>query len=413
LNPLTVDYMPLDAIAPADLNPKRHHVDLGSSIDRFGFADAPILDERTGKLVAGHGRCEALAARRDRGEDPPEGVRLDPDGLWLVPVQRGWSSRSDAEAAAFLVAHNRIGEAGGWDDAELAKLLEGLGEAQVETSGLGFSDKELAALMPPVEQPEPPAAIEAPKEPVSKRGEVYALGPHRLMCGDSTSAEDVAALLAGDVPNLMVTDPPYGVEYDADWRNEAAAKGLIAHAARRVGKVENDNRADWSEAWALFPGAVAYVWHADCKSPEVACSLAGFDLRGLICWAKPRFVISRGHYHHQHEPCWYAVRKGATASWAGDRSQTTLWSIGLDANLEGDVKHSTQKPIECMERPIRNHEGDVYDPFLGSGTTLIAAARTGRRCYGMELSPAYCDVIRKRWGDYARANDVDPGPDAL
>ena len=107
------------------------------------------------------------------------------------------------------------------------------------------------------------------------------------------------------------------------------------------------------------------------------------------------------------------MRKGKTASWVGDRSQTTLWAIGLDKNLEGDVKHSTQKPVECMERPIRNHKGDVYDPFLGSGTTLIAAAKTGRVCYGMEISPAYCDVIRKRWGDWARSAKVEPGPDAL
>lgn len=262
---------------------------------------------------------------------------------------------------------------------------------------------------------EDPGAGDPPENPVSKEGEIYELGPHRLICGDSTDPEIVDLLLGGETPRLMVTDPPYGVEYDANWRNEAADAGLIGHGASRVGKVKNDDRADWREAWELFPGDVAYVYHADTRSPEVAESLVGvgFLLRCLIVWAKPRFAISRGHYHHQHEPCWYAFRKGKTAGWIGDRSQTTLWEIGLDKNLEGEVKHSTQKPLECMERPIRHHEGDVYEPFCGSGTTLIAAQRQGRKCYAIELDPAYCDVIRKRWGDYARANDVEPGPDAL
>jgi DNA modification methylase len=162
----------------------------------------------------------------------------------------------------------------------------------------------------------------------------------------------------------------------------------------------NDDRADWREAWALFEGDVVYVWHAGCKSPLVAESLIvnTFDLRALICWAKEQGVLSRGHYHHQHEPCWYGVRKSKTARWSGDRTQTTLWRINK-ANRK-DTGHSTQKPLECMARPIQNHGGpddDVYDPFLGSGTTLIAAEQLGRKCYGMEISPQYCDVIVKRW----------------
>ena len=411
--PRWIDYQPISDVKGAERNPKQHSPELGSAIDRFGFADGVILDERTGRLVAGHGRLERLKLMQEEGQDAPDGVRVI-KGKWLLPVQRGWSSRSDKEAEAFLVAHNRLTEQGGWDDRALFELLEQF-EGD-DLAGLGVDETYLGELQERVDElneeglpeGEDTGGGEPPADPVSKRGEVYALGPHRLMCGDSTSAEDVAALLGEDEPNLMVTDPPYGVEYDPEWCQRAGVND-----GGRLGVVENDDRADWSEAWALFPGSVAYVWHAGCKSPDVAKSLEGFDLRGLICWAKPRFAISRGHYHHQHEPCWYAVRKGKTASWAGDRSQTTLWAIGLDKNLEGDVKHSTQKPVECMERPIRNHEGDVYDPFLGSGTTLIAAARTGRKCYGMEISPAYCDVIRKRWGDWARSADVDPGPDAL
>ena len=409
--PRQIDYLPLDEIRGADSNPKTHHADLGSSIDRFGFADAPIMDERTGRLVAGHGRVEQLQAMRKGGEKPPEGIDEE-GGHWFVPVQRGWSSRSDAEASAFLVAHNRIGEAGGWDDKALGELLASLADTpDVEVSGLGIEDKELQQLISearPEEPAEDPGAGEPPAEPVSKRGEVYALGPHRLMCGDSTSAEDVAALLGGEEPRLMVTDPPYGVNYDPAWRQRAGVND-----GGRLGRVTNDDRSDWSEAWALFSGAVAYVWHNWIMSGEVKSHMAasGLEMRSMVVWAKPAPVFSRGHYHVQHEVCWYAVLKGEAAEWVGDRSQTTLWAIQLDKNVEGG--HSTQKPLECMERPIRNHEGDVYDPFLGSGTTLIAAARQGRRCYGMEISPAYCDVIRKRWGEYARGAGIEPGPDAL
>jgi DNA modification methylase len=231
------------------------------------------------------------------------------------------------------------------------------------------------------------------------------------MCGDSTSKDDVDALLCGEKPNLMVTDPPYGVEYDASWRSEFNNDGPDSN--RAVGKVENDDRADWTDAWLLFGGNVAYVWHAGVFSRTVCESLesSGFDPAYLLIWKKQRHTFGRDHYHHQHEPCWFVKRKGSTASWLGGRKQTTIWEI--DNNRNNETGHSTQKPLECMERPIRNHEGDVYDPFLGSGTTLIAAARQGRKCYGMEISPAYCDVIRKRWGDYARENDLELGTGAL
>jgi DNA modification methylase len=198
----------------------------------------------------------------------------------------------------------------------------------------------------------------------------------------------------------MVTDRPYGVEYDPEWRNEAAAKGHIAFAARRSGTVANDDRVDWSAAWKLFLGRVAYVWHAGHHASEVQRSLeaADFKVRSQIIWAKPNHAIRRGHYHWQHEPCWYAVRDDATASWTGDRSQTTLWQIPLKDDVF-DSDHGTQKPLECVARPIRNYgaEGDIiYDPFLGSGTTIIAAHRLGRTCYWCELEPRYADVVLRR-----------------
>jgi DNA modification methylase len=240
------------------------------------------------------------------------------------------------------------------------------------------------------------AAAESIVNPITKPGDVWILGKHRVMCGDSTKKEDVGQLCGTQKPLLMVTDPPYGVEYDPNWRNEADRANGKPYGARAVGKVQNDDRSDWSQAWGLFPGDVAYVWHAGRHASSVQASLeiSGFEVRSQIIWAKTRLIISRGHYHWQHEPCWYAFRKGKTAGWIGDRSQVTLWTID---HPKSETGHGTQKPIECMARPIRNHEGDVYDPFLGSGTTLIACEQLGRICYGMEIDPVYCDVIVKRW----------------
>jgi len=235
-----------------------------------------------------------------------------------------------------------------------------------------------------------------PAEPITRPGELWRLGEHRLLCGDANRADDVGRLLTGARPGLMVTDPPYGVGYDPAWRNAA---GISSTA--RTGKVRNDDRADWREAWALFPGDVAYVWHAGVHAKTVAESLAacGFVLRAQLIWVKSRFVLGRGHYHWQHEPCFYAVRQGAEARWQGARDQSTVWSIGSGEDDAATV-HGTQKPMACMLRPMLNNSarGDgVYEPFAGSGSTLIAADSCGRRCLAMEIEPAYCDVIITRW----------------
>jgi DNA modification methylase len=205
----------------------------------------------------------------------------------------------------------------------------------------------------------------------------------------------VARCLHGVVPHLMVTDPPYGVAYDPAWRERA---GLVGSGGAR-GTVLNDDRADWREAWALFPGEVAYVWHGALHAATVAESLeaCGFQIRSQIIWDKTRLVIGRGDYHWQHEPCWYAVRKGRTGHWSGDRSQTTVWPI---PHLRSETGHGTQKPVACMARPIENNSSSgqaVFDPFCGSGTTIIAAEMSGRSCHAIELSPAYVDVAVLRW----------------
>jgi hypothetical protein len=260
----------------------------------------------------------------------------------------------------------------GWDLDLLKIELDDLAELDFDLSLTGFSLDEIAGLTlggagltDPDEAPEPPI------DPISVPGDVWLLDRHRLVCGDCTDAGVVATAFNGVKPHLMVTDPPYGVDYDAMWRGHVrTANGKrLSLGVHAKGKVENDGKADWREAWVLFPGDVAYVWHAAMRVGESKESLegAGFALRAQIIWAKNNFAISRGHYHFQHEPCWYAVRDGATGHWCGGHKQTSVWHI--DKPQKSETGHSTQKPVECMKRPIENNSSPgqaVYDPFVGS-----------------------------------------------
>lgn len=347
-----------------------------ASLAQFGQRK-PIVVQRKGMIVrAGNG---TLAAAKALGWTEIAAVVLDDD---------------NATASQFAIADNRTGELAEWDEETLATLLKGLNTSELEA--VGFSQKEVDALLremaAPLEEDEAPAP---PVAPVSRLGDLWVLGDNRLLCGDSTSSEQVARLLGDAKPFIMVTDPPYGVEYDPEWRKDT---GL--NDSKSTGKVQNDDRVDWTESYRNFPGHVAYVWHADRFAADLVVNLraAEFDVRSQIIWRKPAFAISRGHYHWQHEPCWYAVRKGGSSKWCGDRSQSTVWDISN--KIQDHTIHSTQKPVECMARPVRNHgskEDSVYDPFLGSGTTLIACEQLGRRCFGLELDPRYCDVIVGRW----------------
>jgi len=376
---------PVAELIPYARNARTHSdaqvAQIAASIREFGFTNPILVDGERG-VIAGHGRL--LAARQL--------------GLTEVPTIE-LSHLSPAQRRAYVLADNKLALNAGWDD-EMLRLE--LAELQCEGFDLGltgFSDGELgmfladqtAGLTDPDEIPP------SPETPVSQPGDIWQLGRHRLICGDSTEAAVVEALLAGVAPHLMVTDPPYGVLYDPAWRNAALAGSNTA----RIGKVLNDHRADWREAWALFPGEVAYVWHGALHATTVAESLTacGFDVRAQIIWAKERLVLGRGHYHWQHEPCWYAVRNGGTGHWSGDRKQTTLWSIP-SRDQDADTVHGTQKPVACMRRPIENNSSPgqaIYEPFSGSGTTLIAAEMTGRACHAVELSPAYVDVAVLRW----------------
>jgi len=372
----------LDDLAPHPRNYKAHPA---AQIERLAASLVAFGQPRTvavwrGTILAGHGVTQAarhLGWRQIRASIVPD----------------AWSAE---RAQAYVVADNETQRGADVDEEALAALIDEATQ-EVDLGALGFDqaglDALLAGLVPVVE---PGAggddfdATPADEGPTRcQSGDLWIIGGvHRLIIGDSTDPATVARLMGGEKPFLMVTDPPYGVEYDQEWRS-----------SNRIGKVENDDRADWREAYKLIDADVMYCWHAGRHASNVQDGLqeAGYEIRAQIIWVKNRLVFSQGHYHWKHEPCWYGVREGATAQWAGDRTQTTTWEFGIDPDVDGG--HSTQKPLECMARPMRNHgkPGDlVVDPFLGSGTTLIAAHRTGRRCYGVEIAPRYGDVILRR-----------------
>ncbi len=376
-----IRHLPVSDLIPYARNARTHSEAqvalIAGSIREFGFNNPVLVDGQSG-IIAGHGRV--LAARKL--------------GLATVPVIE-LTHLSEAQKRAYILADNRLAEQAGWDRELLGLELVDLSELGIDLADIGFEGAELDALLDHgAADPKEEATPEAPDVPVSRLGDVWQLGAHRLMCGDATDAAAVKLLLDGVTPHLMVTDPPYGVMYDPDWRNRTGAA-----ETKRTGKVLNDDRADWRDAWALFPGDVAYVWHGALHATTVADSLqaSGFDIRSQIIWAKERLVLSRGHYHWQHEPCWYAVR--GKGHWSGDRTQTTLWAIP-NRDQDAATVHGTQKPVECMRRPMLNNSSQgqaVYEPFCGSGTSIIAAESCGRVCHAMELDPAYVDVAVLRW----------------
>ena len=360
---------------------------LEKSITKFGLIDKPIIT-REGMIIGGHQRVAILKLM---GEEDVECYAPNCD-------------LSDEDIDELNIRLNR--NAGAWDFDILANQWD-----ENDLLEFGFTEQEFA--MGEVEDivgaEEDGEVMEPGKDSdaITKLGDVLDLNNHRLVCGDSTNPDNTMKCFEGKNPILMVTDPPYGVEYDPKWRKDI--KGKHGVAARAMGTVQNDDQVNWALAWCLFPGNVAYIWHASLHTHEVYKSLTDseYDIISNIIWVKQHFALSRGDYHWQHEPCWYAVKKGEPHNWQGARDQATIWEIS-NLNAFGKSKedgeertaHSTQKPIECMARPIKNNtaKGEcVYDPFLGSGTTLIAAEQLGRECCGLELSPAYCDIIVKRW----------------
>ncbi|MGO9229870.1 MAG: DNA-methyltransferase, partial [Bryobacteraceae bacterium] len=316
---------------------------------------------------------------------------------------------------AFRLLVNRSATWADWDEELLAIELSDLEKSDFDLSLTGFDANELDDFLLH-DPPDADAAPPMPAVPATRPGDLWLCGPHRALCGDSTDAEAVSRLLGERRPALLVTDPPYGIELDSEWRDRAGLNGCGPAEPSYLKKrtkghqetsISGDTRADWSDAFALVPSLqVGYVWHASKFTREVLDGLLriGFEHHQQIIWDKQRTVLTRTHYWFQHEPCWYVRKKNA--AWYGEPGEnSTIWASPspkfiMGGSDEAKFDHPTQKPIVLMRRPILNHtkHGElVYDPFLGSGTTLAAAELTERVCCGLELDPKYADVVVQRW----------------
>lgn len=399
-----VERRDVDSLLAYALNSRLHSPEqveqIATAIREFGWT-IPILIDEGGVIIAGHGRVLAAAKL----------------GITRVPVMTatGWT---EAQKRAYRIWDNQAVILGAWDTDALQIELKALATEGYDLALTGFDDVHLASFLAGAGGVDPDKAPEPRPEAVTVHGDLWLLGKHRLMCGSATIKMDVDKLLAGDKPALCVADPPYGVDYDPNWRNRVRRQDGSLVGAKATGMVSNDHEADWTDAWRLYPGDVIYCWHGGLLSgvSQAALEDAGFLVRAQIIWAKQQMVIGRGDYHWQHEPCWYAVRKGKPGRWAGDRKQATVWEIDAPSGWrqvtegpDAHTMHSTQKPIECMRRAIVNSSrgGEaVYDPFIGSGTTLVACELTARQSLGMDLDPVYIDVAIRRWQDYTKKEAI-------
>ncbi len=409
----TAKTLPVTDLKPSPRNARTHSegqiAKVRRLIEQFGWTNPILYDFSVPEIVAGHCRREAAVAIYDDGgtiriapgtDDAPE----LPAGTVPVIDCTGWS---EDQRRAYMIADNASALDAGWDLEILKGELLDIGNAGFDLSLTALDDSEIATVMAyGVGRGDPESVPDEPAEPVSQPGDLWRLGDHVLVCGDCTDRDVAMFALDGASPHLMVTDQPYGVEYDPTARRSLQSR----NAKPAQGAVTNDDRDDWREAWAHFPGDVAYVWHAGIRSAAVENSLAAhaFEPRAQIVWIKNKMVVGRSHYHWRHEPLLYAVRKGANGHWQGGRKQTTVWEI--DKPVKSETGHSTQKPVEAMQRPIENNSeaGDhVYDPFVGSGTTIIAATMAGRVCHAVELNPAYVDIAVLRWQDFTGEEATD------
>ncbi len=414
-NSLRVEYLPLSSLKAAKRNPKRHQIDtVLASMARFGYVAPMILDERTGRLVVGHGRLDSLKRAKAEGKEPPERIRIKNDE-WLVPVVRGVAFANDSEAQAYLLADNQTTILGGWDDDELKEIIASLG-AEEALAGTGFEElfREQSVLEHDDPTPLIDQAAELQKKWRTARGQLWSIGKHRLLCGDSTSELDVRRLMNGERACLFATDPPYLVDYDGTnhphkWSDSAGVK-------RRKNKDWSDKYKDVDspemgeklyEAFislavllAITPDAAWYCWHASRRQAllESVWERHNAFVHQQIIWVKDRPILTRSWYMWQHEPCLFGWIKGNKPKRVADDYPPTVWSFPTIRPGEPSV-HPTEKPIELFAIPIRQHteKSDFcYEPFAGSGTQLVAAEMLGRVCYAMELSPPFVAVALER-----------------
>jgi DNA modification methylase len=397
---MEIQVWPIDRLVLYARNPRKNDAAVDrmcGSIREFGFK-IPCLIRSDGEVIDGHLRLKA--ARKLGITDIP------------VILCDEWTP---AQVKAFRLMVNRSATWADWDEELLRIELLDLRTSDFDLSMTGFDTKEIDDFLLN-DIPDEDAAPQLPAVPVTKPGDLWLCGSHRVLCGDATNAEDVSRLLGESRPFLMVTDPPYGIELDSEWRDRAGLNGCgaaepsyLKHRTKghQETSISGDTRADWSEAFALVPSLeVGYIWHASKFTREVLDGLLriGFLHHQQIIWDKERTVLTRTHYWFQHEPCWYVRKKNAP--WYGKAGEnSTIWASPspkfiMGGSEEEKFDHPTQKPVELMRRPILNHTkpGElVYEPFLGSGTTLAAGEATQRVCYGLELDPKYADVAVERW----------------
>lgn len=385
---LAIDYRPIEALIPYARNSRTHSdaqvAQIAASIREFGWTNPVLVDGENG-IIAGHGRV--LAARK-----------LDMTEVPVIELR----DMTEAQRRAYIIADNKLAESAGWDDELLRLELGNLHGMGFDLELIGFDAVELGNLLKPdpkAGQTDDDAAPSLQDNPVSQPCDVWRLGPHRVMCGDSLSLDHVARLMDGHKADLIVTDPPYNVAYQGGTADKLT--------------IQNDSMSGESfyrfllDAYtAMFAsakdGAGIYVFHADSEGTNFRMALtdAGFKLAQCCVWVKQSLVLGRQDYHWQHEPVLYGWKPTGAHRWYSDRKQSTVWNF--DRPSRNDV-HPTMKPVALIEYPITNSSrgGDlVLDLFGGSGSTLIACEKTGRHARLMELDPRYCDVIVRRWQDF-------------
>ena len=384
---LTINYKKTDLLIPYINNARTHSQDqvkqIAGSIKEFGFTNPILLDVDNG-VIAGHGR---LMAADVLGLDEVPTITLE--GL------------TEAQRKAYVIADNQLALNAGWDLDSLRIEVDRLTELDFDIDLLGFEDDFLSLLLDDTTEglADEDAVPNVPESPVTAEGDVWILGNHRLMCGDSTSIDSLEMLCKNDLVDMWLTDPPYNIGYTGKTKDALKIKNdSMSNDNFRQFLVDSCTAADA----VMKKGAVFYIWHADSEGYNFRGAVrdSGWKVRQCLIWKKHSLVIGRQDYHWKHEPCLYGWKEGASHLWAADRKQTTILEFDRPSRSED---HPTMKPVELFEYQILNNtKGSdiVLDSFAGSGTTIIACENINRKAMCMELDPKYCDVIIKRWQDY-------------
>ncbi|MGD0289934.1 MAG: DNA methyltransferase [Candidatus Binataceae bacterium] len=412
--PVRVVYTKLGSLLRAPRNPKNHDIELiHQSFSRFGYVEPIAIDEKTGRIVAGHGRLDTLQQQKANGEKPPERI-VERDGDWYVPVLRGIEFDSDTDAEAYLIASNQTTIAGGWEKAELTKLLSDLASQDGGLDGVGFDREDLDDFLRriggsgSVIQDDENATLEKAEELRIKWGtaldQIWEVGPHRIYCGDCRKVPYV--FFDGKKIRLIWTDPPYGVAY--------ANKNQFLNKSDRGNRIQKEIAGDHmtaEETGKLFrdamivarnhcePGAAAYITVPGgplYKQFIESFEESGFVFKHGLVWIKHQFVIGMSDYHHRFEPILYGWLPDGPHYFVNDRTQDDVFEVDKP-HVNAD--HPTQKPVELVGRMIANstrHADIVYDPFTGSGTTLVAGHQLNRIVYAVEKDPLYVAVAIER-----------------